>query len=49
MATITPQITAAFGEPIKQYPGQTQVSRAVKVLAPGKHFSGLTAPEQKLD
>jgi hypothetical protein len=49
MATITPQITAAFGEPIKQYPGQTQVSRAVKVLAPGKHFSGLTPAEQKID
>ena len=29
-----------FGDPIKQYPGQVQVTRAVKVLAPGKHFNG---------
>jgi hypothetical protein len=29
--------------------GQIQVSRAVKVLAPGKHFSGLTPAEQKID
>jgi hypothetical protein len=49
MATNTPQITAAFGTPIKQYPGQVQVNRAVKVKVPGKHFSGLTAPEQKID
>ena len=49
MAPNTPQITAAFGTPIKQYPGQVQVNRAVKVKVPGKHFSGLTAPEQKLD
>jgi hypothetical protein len=28
-----------FGDPIKQYPGQVQVTRAVKVLAPGKHFN----------
>ena len=28
-----------FGDPIKQYPGQVHVMRAVKVLAPGKHFN----------
>ena len=27
------------GEAIKQYPGQIQVTRAVKVKAPGKHFT----------
>ena len=36
-----------FGTPIKQYPGQQQVDRAVVVSAPGKHFSGLTPAEQK--
>jgi hypothetical protein len=35
MAASTPQITASFGAPIKQYPGQVQVTRAVKVKAPG--------------
>jgi len=49
MAASTPQITASFGAPIKQYPGQVQVTRAVKVQAPGKHFSGLTPAEQKVD
>ena len=44
MATL--QITALFGEPVKQYPGQIQVTRRVKVQAPGKHFSGLTQSEQ---
>ena len=42
MADSTPQISASFGAPIKQYPGQVQVTRAVKVKAPGKHFSGLS-------
>ena len=36
-----------FGDPIKQYPGQVQVTRAVKVLAPGKHFNNLTPTEAK--
>ena len=34
-------------ERIRQYPGQVQVARRVKVRVPGKHFSGLTAAEQK--
>ena len=29
------------------YAGQVQVTRAVKVKVPGKHFSGLTPSEQK--
>ena len=29
------------GEPIKQHPGLVQVTRAVKVKAPGKHFNNL--------
>ena len=36
-----------FADPIKQYPGQVQVTRAVKVLAPGKHFNNLSAAEAK--
>ena len=36
-----------FGDPIKQYPGQVQVTRAVKVQAPGKHFNNLTPTEAK--
>ena len=39
----------AFVEPIKQYPGQVQVNHAVKVEAPGRHFTGLTAAEQKAE
>ena len=40
MADSTPQITAAFGAPIRQYPGQVQVTRAVKFKVPGKeHFT----------
>jgi hypothetical protein len=38
MAASTPQITASFGAPIKQYNTQAievQVTRAVKVKAPG--------------
>ena len=34
-------LVESFGQPIKQYPGQVQVTRAVKVKAPGKHFNGL--------
>ena len=34
-------------ERIKQYPGQQQVTRAVKVRVPGKHFPALTPTEQK--
>ena len=49
MPASTPQITASFGEPIKQYPGQVQVNRGVKVKCPGKHFPGLTPAEQKVD
>jgi len=33
------------GEPIKQHPGLVQVTRAVKVMAPGKHFNNLTGAE----
>ena len=38
-----------FGETIKQYGGPVQVTRAVKVKAPGKHFNGLTGAEAKKD
>jgi hypothetical protein len=34
-------------EIIKQYGGQVQVTRAVKVQVPGKHFPSLTPTEQK--
>ena len=40
-------ITAQFGEPIKQYGGEVQVRRSVKVQAPGKHFNNLTNEEAK--
>ena len=43
-----PTITASFGEPIKQHPGQIQVDRAVVVDVPGKHFHNLTPAEAKL-
>ena len=49
MATGVPLITAAFGDPIKQYPGQLQVNRAVRVKAPGKFFNNLTAAERARD
>ena len=32
-----------FVESIKQYPGQQQVDRSVKVKVPGKHFPQLQA------
>jgi len=38
-------LVESFGQPIKQYPGQVQVTRAVKVKAPGKHFNGLTGAD----
>ena len=43
MPASTPQITASFGTPIRQFAGQVQVTRRVKVKVPGKHFTGLTA------
>ena len=46
---VTPQITESFGAPIKQCAGQKQVTQAVRVQVPGKHFTGLSASEQKLD
>ena len=36
-----------FVEAIKQYPGQQQVTRSVKVSVPGKHFPQLQAAEQR--
>ena len=42
-------ITGAFGDPVKQYPGQVQVTRRVRVKAPGKCFNNLTATEAKED
>ena len=32
-------IMGHFGEPVKQYGGEGQVRRSVKVLAPGSHGS----------
>ena len=46
---VTHQITDVFGALIKQYPGQSQVTRGVRVKVPGKHFTGLTKAEQKVD
>jgi len=46
---VTSQITESFGAPIKQYAGQSQVNKGVRVKVPGKHFTGLLAAEQKLD
>ena len=37
-----------FVTSIKQYTGQQQVTRRVKVDVPGKHFTQLTAAEQAL-
>ena len=34
-------LVQSFGAPIKQYPGQIQVTRAVQVQVPGKHFNNL--------
>ena len=36
-----------FVETIKQYPGQQQVDRSVKVFVPGKHFPALQPVEQR--
>ena len=49
MTPITNPMTAAYGDPIKQYSGQVQVQRRVRVKAPGKFFNNLTAAEVKLD
>ena len=38
-------LVQSFGAPIKQYPGQIQVTRAVQVQVPGKHFNNLTGAE----
>ena len=38
-----------FGDPIKQYKGQAQVDRGVKVKSPGRHYNNLTAAEQAVD
>jgi len=46
---VTPQITESFGAPIKQYAGQSQVTKGVRVKVPGMHFTGLTKAEQKVD
>jgi hypothetical protein len=46
---VTQQITDVFGAPIKQYPGQSQVTRGVRVKVPGTHFIGLTKAEQQVD
>ena len=32
---------------IRQFPGPAQVLRAVKVMAPGKHFTGLQPAERR--
>ena len=32
---------------IRQFPGKVQAQRAVKVMAPGKHFPGLQPTEQR--
>ena len=37
-----------FVQSIKQYPGQQQVDRSVKVKVPGKHFPQLQPGEQKI-
>jgi len=41
--------TESFGALIKQYAGQSQVNRGVRVKVPGKHFTGLSQDEQKVD
>ena len=38
-------LTADFGTPIRQHPGEVQVQRRVKVDVPGKHFTGLRGAE----
>ena len=46
---VTPQITESFGAPIKQYAGQSQVTKGVRVRVPGMYFTGLTKAKQKED
>lgn len=43
----TTQSSLSNIERIKQYPGQIQVDRSVKVNVPGKHFPMLTGTEQR--
>ena len=45
---VTQPITNVFGAPIKQYPGQSQVTRGVRVKAPDTHWTGLTRTEQQV-
>jgi len=45
---VTQPITNVFGAPIRQYPGQSQVTRGVRVKAPGTHWTGLTRTEQQV-
>ena len=45
----TNTLEETFGAPIKQYPGQIQVTRSVKVKAPGKHFNKLRGAEAAAD
>ena len=45
----TNTLEETFGAPIKQYPGQIQVTRSVKVKAPGKHFNNLRGAEAAAD
>lgn len=45
-ANIQAQLSGMI-ERIKQYPGQVQVERSVKVQVPGKHFPGLQQNEQR--
>ena len=45
---VTQPITDVFGALIRQYPGQSQVTRGVRVKAPGTHWTGLTRTEQQV-
>ena len=42
----TPLESFGVGEAIRQYSGQIQVTRSVKVKAPGKHFNNFGAQRQ---
>ena len=46
---VTPQITESFGALIKQYAGQSQMTKDVRVKVTGMHFTGLTKAKQKVD
>ena len=45
-ATVQPKLNV---EVVKQYPGQQQVDRAVKVMVPGRHFPQLEESEQRVN